>query len=199
MKPADKITSLRLILAPVFFYLYLHPGINGTFFESPVQLAVLWLLFIIIESSDWLDGQIARRRNEVSDFGKLWDPFADTLARITYFLCFVSGGILPVIPFLVIIFREYGILFIRVLMMQKGVALGARKGGKFKAVCYALTGFACLFSVTLDRLGFADSALLLRNTAIAFFILSMTAAVISFIDYFIVLNKTKSLDTVQKQ
>ena len=152
--------------------------------------AVLWILFFIIESSDWFDGLIARRRNEVSDFGKLYDPFADTLVRISYFLCFIFTRILPVIPFLVILFREFGILFLRVLMMQKGIAMGARRGGKLKAVSYALTGFTCLLSVSLERFGYLSIAGIILKAAFIIFIFSMFIAVISFIDYFFVYLKT---------
>ena len=190
MKAADKVTALRVILAPIFFILYLHPGMNSDFFGKPAFFAILWFLFICIELSDFFDGRIARRRNEVSDFGKLWDPFADTLVRVTYFLCFIMNGILPVVPFLVILFREFGILFIRVMMMQKGVAMGARGGGKLKAVFYALTGLSCLLSVTINWLGYPDLAETFVQAAIIVFILSMIIAVVSFADYYILYKKT---------
>ena len=191
MTQADKVTASRIILAPVFFILYLHPGMDGPVFSSAGYLAVLWILFIIIELTDWLDGKIARSRKEVSDFGKLWDPFADTLVRVTYFLCFIVSGILPVIPFLVILFREFGILFIRILMMQKGVAMGARMGGKLKAVCYMMTGLACLLSFTLNQSGFPVAASIIGQTAAVIFIISMIIALVSFIDYFMFYRKTK--------
>ena len=191
MSLADKVTSLRVILAPIFFVLYLLeeiylPILHGRFWV----FAVLWILFIIIECTDWLDGLIARSRNEVSDFGKLYDPFADTLVRISYFLCFIFTRVLPVVPFLVILFREFGILFLRVLMMQKGVAMGARKGGKLKAVSYAFTGFACLLSVSLERFGYSDMAGIFRKAGFIIFILSMLIAIASFMDYFSIYFKT---------
>ncbi|MCL2478875.1 MAG: CDP-diacylglycerol--glycerol-3-phosphate 3-phosphatidyltransferase [Treponema sp.] len=190
MTLANKVTFLRLILAPVFFLVYLHPGIDGVLFESPVFFTVLWILFIVIECTDWLDGRIARSRNEVSDFGKLFDPFSDTLVRITYFLCFITSGLLPIIPFLVILFREFGILFLRLLMIQKGVVMGARKGGKLKAVFYMLTGLSCMLALTLGRLGFTELSDGFQQAAIIIFILSMIIALVSFVDYFMVYLKT---------
>ena len=189
MSLADKITSLRLILAPFFFMLYLLPEYIPWLQDQLWVLVALWLLFIIIEGSDWLDGKIARLRNEVSDFGKLYDPFADTLVRITYFLCFVFTRILPVIPLLVILFREFGILFLRILMMKKGIVMGARRGGKLKAVSYMFTGLLCLLSVSIERLGFLSLVPPLRQAASIIFILSMIIAALSFIDYFIVYLK----------
>ena len=192
MKAADKVTSLRLILVPFFFVLYLLPELYVPALQGQLWvIAALWILFIIIECTDWLDGFIARSRNEVSDFGKLFDPFADTLVRVSYFLCFVYTRILPVIPLLVILFREFGILFLRILMMKKGIAMGARRGGKLKAVSYMLTGLACLLSVTMEKLGFVNLVPLFRQAAGIIFILSMVMAVASFIDYFSVYLKTE--------
>ncbi|MCL2833067.1 MAG: CDP-diacylglycerol--glycerol-3-phosphate 3-phosphatidyltransferase [Treponema sp.] len=190
MTLANKITSLRLILAPVFFIVYLHPGIDGAFFHSAGFLAILWGLFIVIECSDWLDGLVARSRNEVSDFGKIFDPFSDTLVRVTYFLCFITSGLLPVIPFLVILFREFGILFIRLLMMQKGVVMGARSGGKLKAVFYMLTGLACMLSLTFTNIGYQSIGVVFHQAALIIFIISMAIALVSFADYFLLYRKT---------
>ncbi|MDR0313958.1 MAG: CDP-diacylglycerol--glycerol-3-phosphate 3-phosphatidyltransferase [Treponema sp.] len=196
MTAADKVTLLRIILAPFFFILFLLPelGILGpegiSLFQGRWYLVVLWVLFLVIEMTDWLDGKVARLRNEVSDFGKIFDPFADTLVRLTYFLCFIVTGILPVIPFLIIIYREFGILFIRILMMKKGVAMGARWGGKIKAVSYMITGIFCLLSVTVERLGITSLVSGFRMTANIIFIISTAIAVISFVDYLILYKKT---------
>jgi CDP-diacylglycerol--glycerol-3-phosphate 3-phosphatidyltransferase len=192
MTIADKVTSLRLVLAPCFFVVYLLPIILPflSLPSAPWTVPVLWLLFILSEISDLIDGKIARTRNEVSDFGKLFDPFADTLVRITYFLCFVVDGILPVILFLVVLYREFGILFLRNLMLKKGVAMGARKGGKLKAVSYMLAGAAALLASSalrlgMDRLVFSR----LRLIAVVVFVISVLISVASFADYVLVYRK----------
>jgi CDP-diacylglycerol--glycerol-3-phosphate 3-phosphatidyltransferase len=140
-----------------------------------------------------VDGQVARRRKEVSDFGKLFDPFADVLVRITYFLCFVVDGVLPVIPLLIILYREFGILFVRILMMQKGIAMGARMGGKIKAVTYMVAGAVTLLAVSVKRLGLGDGLFAgLRLAGIILFIVSVLFALISFADYIAVLRRSKA-------
>ncbi|MDR0689424.1 MAG: CDP-diacylglycerol--glycerol-3-phosphate 3-phosphatidyltransferase [Spirochaetaceae bacterium] len=195
MTLADKVTSLRLILAPVFLVVYLlpqwFPFWSGLL--EPATVPVLWALFIISEITDLLDGKIARIRREVSDFGKLYDPFADTLVRITYFLCFVLDGILPMVLLVVVLYREFGILFLRNLMMKKGVAMGARKGGKIKAVTYMIAGAIALLAVSVTRLGLEGLLPLpvplffcLRLAARVVFALSVLMAVLSFVDYFLV-------------
>jgi CDP-diacylglycerol--glycerol-3-phosphate 3-phosphatidyltransferase len=146
---------------------------------------VLWLIFIVSEITDLVDGKIARSQNQVSDFGKLYDPFADTLTRITYFLCFVVDGILPVVLFAVVLYREFGILFIRMLMMKLGVAMGARAGGKAKAVAYMVTGVAALFASSFERLSFEPLYYTCtRWTAIALFVVSVALSLASFGDYY---------------
>jgi len=101
MTVADKVTSIRLILAPFFFVVYLLP--RWFSIGASWTVPVLWILFIIAELTDLVDGKVARSRNEVSDFGKLFDPFADTLVRITYFLCFVVDNILPALLLMIIL------------------------------------------------------------------------------------------------
>ncbi|MFA6505577.1 MAG: CDP-diacylglycerol--glycerol-3-phosphate 3-phosphatidyltransferase [Treponemataceae bacterium] len=182
MTMADKVTAVRLILAPFFFLVFFLPdwlpiGPEWTAF-------VLWFIFIVSEITDLIDGKIARSRNEVSDFGKLFDPFADTLVRITYFLCFVVEGILPAFLFAIVLYREFGILFLRTLMMRRGIAMGARSGGKIKAVMYMVTGVVALLAVSVQRLGF-DSMIfrILKWTSIGIFSIAVVLAVTSFVDY----------------
>jgi len=195
MTTADKVTSVRLILAPFFFGVYLLPEIGsaGFFWTVPV----LWFLFIISELTDLLDGQVARSRNEVSDFGKLFDPFADTLVRITYFLCFVNDGILPVVLFAVVLYREFGILFVRMLMIKRGITMGARMSGKIKAVAYMVTGILALGASSLRRLNFDASIFnLVRLVAIVVFILAVLLSLTSFLDYWKLFRKPSESDKV---
>jgi CDP-diacylglycerol--glycerol-3-phosphate 3-phosphatidyltransferase len=194
MTLADKITALRLFLAPLFFVVYLCPvfypplGLSAGFLRWTVP--VLWALFFVSEISDLIDGKVARKRGEVSDFGKLFDPFADVLVRITYFLCFVVTGVLPVLLLLVVLYREFGILFLRILMMKKGIAMGARAGGKLKAVLYMFAGAIALLAVSLERFGAGVRVVFwLRNAAGVVFLLSVIVSVLSFADYFFVYKR----------
>lgn len=192
MTRADKITAIRLVLAPVFFAIYLAPKIQWPFGHVSSMVSglavwtvpVLWVLFIISEITDLLDGKVARRRKEVSDFGKLFDPLADVLVRITYFFCFVVDGILPVIPLLLILYREFGILFLRILMMRRGIAMGARMGGKIKAVAYMVTGVFALLAYSVHSFGFPRPFFdWLRFAAGIVFYGSMVISLLSFADY----------------
>jgi CDP-diacylglycerol--glycerol-3-phosphate 3-phosphatidyltransferase len=184
MTLADKVTASRLVFAPCFFGIYL-------FARAPWTVPALWALFFITEITDLIDGKIARSRKEVSDFGKLFDPLADTLTWITFFFCFVTDRILPALPFLIILYREFGILFLRNLMLRKGTAMGARRGGKIKAFAYMFTGIASLLVSSLGRLGIEVPFFgVLRAAALGFFVLSALISLVSFVDYVVVYKKT---------
>jgi CDP-diacylglycerol--glycerol-3-phosphate 3-phosphatidyltransferase len=183
MTLADKVTASRLVFAPSFFVVYF-------FSRVPWTVPVLWALFFITEITDLIDGKVARKRREVSDFGKLFDPFADTLVWLTFFLCFVADRILPAILFLIILYREFAILFLRNLMLRKGIAMGARRGGKIKAFAYMFTGIASLLVSSVLRLEIEGPFLrIFRIAALVFFGLSALVSLLSFADYMSVYKK----------
>jgi CDP-diacylglycerol--glycerol-3-phosphate 3-phosphatidyltransferase len=193
MTLADKVTSLRLVLAPLFFIVYLLPAFipSWPLAAAPWTVPVLWALFVVSEITDMVDGQVARRRREVSDFGKLFDPFADTLTQLTYFLCFVMDNILPAALYLIVLYREFSILFVRNLMLKKGVAMGARATGKIKTVTYILAAALALLAATFQRLGLGQTLFTpAKIAAQAVFLISVVLSVVSFMDYVGVYRKT---------
>jgi len=201
MNLANKLTLLRIILAPVFFVIYLLPRLFPSLFNNnEIHIAyfywtipVLWVIFIVSEITDYLDGLAARKLNQTSDFGKLFDPFADTLVQITCFLCFIIDGIFPawaVILFLLVIYREFSILFLRNLMLKKGTTLGASIYGKLKTVVYITAVGAALLAASLERLAKLESLLpYFKTGALVIFIISVILAVVSFFDYLIQYKK----------
>jgi CDP-diacylglycerol--glycerol-3-phosphate 3-phosphatidyltransferase len=148
------------------------------------SVLLLWVIFFVSEITDMLDGMAARRMKEVSDFGKLFDPFADTLMQLTCFLCFVIDGIIHPALFLVVLYREFGILFVRNLMLKNGIAMGARMSGKIKTVTYVAAASAILFYIGLCRFGISESVQpVLRIVAVSIFCISVIFSVLSFFDY----------------
>jgi len=201
MNLANQLTFLRIILAPVFFVIYLLPkflpalSVNGAGWTIPV----LWIIFIVSEITDYFDGLAARKLNLTSDFGRLFDPFADTLVQITCFLCFIIDGIYPVngiiaaFLLLLVIYREFGILFIRNLMLKKGVTMGARICGKIKTVAYITAAGVTLLAVTFERLAVMNPVLpYIKICAFIIFIISVILAIASFIDYLLIYFNTRN-------
>jgi len=189
----DRLTSLRVVLTPVFFIVYFLPKL---FPEALAGCAVwivslLWVIFIIAEITDLLDGMAARRMKLTSDFGKLFDPFADTLMQITCFFCFVLDGVFPAALLLLVLYREFGILFIRNLMLKKGITMGARIGGKIKTVTHIIAVAIALVYVSLIRLEvFLSLQPFVKIAAIAVFAVSVFFSILSFFDYITVFRSS---------
>jgi CDP-diacylglycerol--glycerol-3-phosphate 3-phosphatidyltransferase len=182
MNLANRLTLLRIILAPLFFAVYfLSMRLMG---GAVWTVALLWLIFIVAEFTDMFDGMAARRLNQASDFGKLFDPFADTLMQISCFFCFAIDNIFPSALFVVVLYREFSILFVRNLMLRKGVAMGARKSGKVKTVTYITAASVALLYTSLRRLAIAEFLQpIVKVTAIVIFGVSALFSVLSFFDY----------------
>lgn len=182
MKPANLITALRVFLSPIFFLVFFMPIKTDRAALSSV--IVLWILFTFIEISDLFDGKIARARKEVSDFGKLLDPFADSFSRLTYFLCFVGMDFMPLWVFLLILYRDLSVSFVRLLMAKRGIAMGARISGKVKAFSYAFAGIAGIFQVSVMRIpalrGWTD---FIDAGAMGCYILAAAVAIWTLVDY----------------
>ena len=92
------------------------------------------VLFVIAGITDYLDGEIARRRKLVSDFGKLMDPLADKVMMAAAFILLVPEGAFPAWVAVVIVSREFAITGLRLLAAHKGVVLPSEKLGKHKMI-----------------------------------------------------------------
>jgi CDP-diacylglycerol--glycerol-3-phosphate 3-phosphatidyltransferase len=186
MTVADKLTASRMALAPLFFIAYFL----GDRLGAGLLVAILWALFVCIELSDLLDGFAARRTKTTSDFGKLFDPYADVFARITYFVCFAFGGIMPLWVLIIILYRELSINFLRMLLAQRGVAMGARPGGKLKSAVYMVAGGLSLLLVSFEKLDLFPGWMSPLSTGIyAVYVLAALLALASFVDYFVQYRK----------
>lgn len=97
-------------------------------------------LVALIECTDLLDGHLARSRGVVSRFGKMFDPYADSVSRLTvYWSLAVVGRCWPVLP-LVMAVRDVTVSYARIIMTRRGMDLGARYTGKLKAWFQGLGG-----------------------------------------------------------
>ena len=122
MNTPNKLTVSRLVMAPIFFIAF-HLPIWVDSRLSKLSAILIIILWVLTELSDLLDGQIARRANLVTDMGRVMDPFADTISRMTYFVCFISVSMMPIWAFILIMWRALSILFVRMLIMGKGASV----------------------------------------------------------------------------
>jgi CDP-diacylglycerol--glycerol-3-phosphate 3-phosphatidyltransferase len=175
MNPSHYLTLLRIFLSPLFPILYLEREWLGI---SLVCLPYLLLfLLIICECSDVLDGMLARKRNEVTDLGKVLDPMADSITHISLFLTFTQGFVaLPMLLVFVFFYRDLLISTLRTLCALRGVALAARFSGKMKTVLQAAVAFLIIllmipYSMGLISLVFFQQVSLFAVSVAAFYTL----------------------------
>lgn len=186
MTLANKFTFFRVLCAPLFFVLYFSPEWFGV--SPSISVCIMLPLLAFAEFTDFLDGFYARKFKEVSDFGKIFDPFGDVLLHITTFFCFALSGYMPKIILILIFYREFTMLFLRLMATREGVAIGARKGGKLKTVLYIVAGFFSLFVECSMRLGFvfaSGTMEIFKIVSIILYVVALIASYVSFIDYLV--------------
>ena len=146
MNPATILTLSRVLIAPIFAYVFISGYGSGT-------TAWIWIalgLTGLIELTDLLDGRVARSRGEVTDFGKVFDPVADSLSRQTVFISFMVSGIIPLWMYLIFFYRDAFMQLLRIVCASSGIVLAARKSGKIKAVLQGIGSFGVLFVILLQ-------------------------------------------------
>ena len=190
MKLSNKFTLARVLCSPVLFIIYFLPIWLKASAGSALSIASMCIsipLLAVVELTDYFDGHYARKNNEVSDFGKMFDPFADVFLHLSMFTCFVFSGYMPVIFYILILYREFSQNFLRMVAAKSGTAIAARKGGKVKTVFYVASCFVVLIQETLVRTGL-DGILsvnmdVLKYAGWGFFAVCLILAYVSFIDY----------------
>lgn len=193
----NKLTVGRLVMAPLFFIMFnlrYWVGPQVTMFSSIVCL----VLFVAIEMTDLLDGKIARHYHLVTDLGKVMDPFGDTLSHLTYFVCFMISGIMPSWVFVVIMYREFSILFIRLLMVSQGHVMPANMWGKSKTVTYAVGGVLGILYLFLASMMEASRLSAFFTCMQVVFVLSAIASVVSFLNYIRLIIRDGSLSQMTR-
>ncbi len=133
---ANFITILRILLTPLFLY-FLFTGYQ--YFEI---LALI--IFIIASTTDAYDGYIARKYSEVTKLGKFLDPLADKVLMSAAFISFVVMDLIPLWMVILVIFRDFMVTGIRILMSTKDSTMVTRSSAKIKTgaqigvVCFIL-------------------------------------------------------------
>ena len=175
MNLPNRLTILRIVLVPVIVLVYLFPyasfGIEPTVFRidtvslSAVNIAVL-IIYIIAAVTDTLDGRIARKRNLITTFGKFADPIADKMLTTTMFLLFVSRGLIPVVPVIIMIMRDTIVDGCRMVASGNGKVVAAGMMGKLKTVLQMITiALILLNNLPFELMGIPFSEILLWFSA----------------------------------
>ncbi|MCI5898302.1 MAG: CDP-diacylglycerol--glycerol-3-phosphate 3-phosphatidyltransferase [Anaerovoracaceae bacterium] len=123
MNLPNKLTILRVLLIPVFIVLLM----NGYYYWSGI-------VFLLASFTDMLDGQIARKYNLITNFGKIMDPLADKLLVTSALICLVELGEIAGWMVIIILAREFIITGLRAVAAGEGIIIAAGKSGKLKTI-----------------------------------------------------------------
>ena len=127
MTTASKITLIRVAFIPVFMVLmYLSNG------QANLWQWIAFAVFVVASLTDFVDGHIARKYGQVSDFGKFLDPLADKLLVISPMVMFCQWGRMPAWALMLVLTREFAVTGLRLIAVGKGTVIAAGWSGKVK-------------------------------------------------------------------
>ena len=154
MTISNKLTILRIILVPVFVALMmLNQGIAAT------------IVFVVASLTDMLDGYLARKRNEITNFGKFADPIADKILVVSALLCLMEIAVIPAWAVIIVIAREFIVSGLRMSAASQDVVIAADGFGKIKtitqmvSITMLLLGFGGVFGLIAQILFYVSVAL----------------------------------------
>ncbi|MEV1011732.1 CDP-diacylglycerol--glycerol-3-phosphate 3-phosphatidyltransferase [Streptomyces sp. NPDC049881] len=139
---ANVLTMVRLLLVPVFVLLMFADGGH-----DPAWRSLAWAAFTVAMITDLFDGELARRRNLVTDFGKIADPIADKAIMGAALICLSLLSAVPWWVTAVILVRELGITAMRFWVIRWGV-MAAGRGGKLKTLTQGIAVGMYILSLT---------------------------------------------------
>jgi len=159
MTLASKITLVRVALIPVYMVcMYLSHGQTG-----------LWMflslgIFILASVTDFVDGHIARKLNQISDFGKFLDPLADKLLTIAAMTIFCQWGFMPGWALMIVLTREFAVTGLRLVAAAKGRVIAAGWSGKVKTASTMIGLCAWMAFPSVTWLGLVVTAVICVTT-----------------------------------
>ncbi len=138
MNLPNYLTLARIIIVPLLVVVLLTQFAEDWFGISSYALAIA--IFLAAALTDILDGHLARRRNQVSNIGKLLDPIADKLLISAALIVLVEKHLAPAWAVVIILGREFIVTGLRSIAATEGIVISAQKIGKIKmwAQCVAI-------------------------------------------------------------
>lgn len=174
MNLPNKLTIARMCMVPLFMI--------ALMMNTPASRLIATLIFALASLTDMLDGQIARKYNMVTNFGKLMDPLADKVLTAAAMICLVELGDLAAWIAVVIIFREYLITGLRSVAASENIVVAANIWGKVKTVCQMIALMLLMVKPQIIDLCGINIGLWLMYVAVAL-------TIYSGLDYVLKLNK----------
>lgn len=145
MNIANKITVTRVCAIPFYMFFMLNSNIK-------YHMEISLVLFILAALTDKLDGDLARKHNLVSDFGKFIDPLADKLLVTASLLCLLQLGKVTAVPVFIILFREFAVTGLRGVAASQNNVIAASNFGKAKTVVQMITIPVLMMNTYIDSI-----------------------------------------------
>lgn len=139
MNLPNKLTVARIIMTPVY--------LAAMMLEFDYHYLVAAAIFIIASITDFVDGKLARRNNQVTTFGKLCDPLADKMLTTAALLAFMDLGICNIWIVMIILTREFLVTSFRLVASAQGVVIAANIWGKLKTVSQMVVSIAIMLAI----------------------------------------------------
>ena len=174
MNLPNKLTVARVCMVPLFMIALL--------INTETSRIVATILFALASLTGMLDGQIARKYNLITNFGKLMDPLADKILTAAAMVCLVQLGDLAAWIVVIVLFREYAITGLRSVAASENIVIAAGIWGKVKTVCQMFALMLLMLKPQIVALCGVDLGLLLMYVA-------LILTVYSGVDYVVKLNK----------
>ena len=128
MNTPNKLTILRIIISPIFLFFLLADFIPYNFIYALV-------IFIAASITDTIDGNLARKNNMITDFGKFLDPLADKILVSAALVGFVQLNLISTWFVIIILAREFLVSSLRLVVANNGTVVAASVWGKLKTLC----------------------------------------------------------------
>lgn len=163
MNLANKLTIFRILLVLVMVIIS-YISISGKFFDIEISMIIINIIFIIASITDKLDGTIARKRNQITDFGKFLDPIADKMLVLSAMLILVEKNLLPAFIPIIVLIREFAVSGYRLIAVEKdGKVIAANIWGKIKTVTQ-MVGISLMFLTRFPYFAFLHRASSFKET-----------------------------------
>lgn len=144
----QSVTLVRIPLSVIFFIVL----IVGK--ESTLTLVVALCLLLLVETTDAVDGHIARHFNLASEYGATLDPYSDSISRLIIYSALASKNLVFLLVPLIMALRDITVAYARIILAKKNRSVSARISGKIKAIVQAVGSFlAILGPYYWDRIG----------------------------------------------
>lgn len=184
MNLPNKLTVTRIALTFVFMFFLFANGV--------IAKTLALLIFLLASLTDLLDGYLAKKHNQITDFGKLMDPIADKILVLAAFLAFVEMELIPAWMVVIIILREMVITGLRVLALTKGKVIPSDEAGRHKTVSQVISIFAILLFLIFREAGMKvfefwneRTEILYKDTIFVLMLVTVALTLISGVSYLV--------------